>query len=129
MREIPWLVNLRPAGQYSMRDLHRAGGLPVVMRRLGDLLATDALTVSGRTVAENVATAECWDDDVVRPVERALGIGQGTAVLRGTLAPDGAGVKQGAGGERLRRRRGRAGRGQVAAQDRGALPDAEGPLD
>src|SRR5665647_3393486 len=108
MREIPWLVNLRPAGQYYMSDLHRAGGLPVVMRRLGDLLATDALTVSGRTVAENVATAECWDDDVVRPVERALGIGQGTAVLRGNLAPDGAVIKQAAASERLMRHRGRA---------------------
>jgi len=108
MREIPWLVNLRPAGQYYMSDLHRAGGLPVVMRRLGDLLATDALTVSGRTVAENVATAECWDDEVVRPVERALGIGQGTAVLRGNLAPDGAVIKQAAASERLMRHRGRA---------------------
>jgi dihydroxy-acid dehydratase len=108
MREVPWLANLRPAGEHYMEDFHHAGGLPVLMRRLGDLLVPDAMTVSGRTVAENVASAQCYDDDVIRTVETALGVGQGTAVLRGNLAPDGAVIKQAAASPRLMRHRGRA---------------------
>jgi L-arabonate dehydrase len=108
MRDVPWLVNLRPAGEYYMEEFHFAGGLPVVMRRLGDLLATDALTVTGRTMGENVADAECFDDEVIRPADRPLGVGTGTAVLRGNLAPEGAVIKQAAASSRLMRHRGRA---------------------
>jgi dihydroxy-acid dehydratase len=108
MRDVPWLVNLRPAGAHYMEDFHYAGGLPVVMDRLGDLLAVDALTVTGETVRENVAGAECFDDDVIRPVDRPLGTGTGTAVLRGNLAPDGAVIKQAAASPRLMRHRGQA---------------------
>ena len=108
MRDVPWLANLRPAGQHYMEDFHHAGGLPALMRRLGDHLQTKALTVTGATVAENVAAAECFDDDVIRPLGRALGVGAGTAVLRGNLAPDGAVIKQAAASPRLMRHRGRA---------------------
>ncbi len=108
MRDVPWLVNVRPAGEYYMEEFHFAGGLPVVMRRLGEMLATDALTVSGATVKENVADAECFDDEVIRPIDRPLGVGTGTAVLRGNLAPDGAVIKQAAASPRLMRHRGRA---------------------
>jgi len=107
MQDVPWLVNLQPAGDYFMSDLHRAGGIPAVMRRLGGHLA-EALTVTGRTARENVKDAECYNDDVIRPVDNPLGIGAGTAVLRGNLAPDGAVIKQAAASERLMRHRGRA---------------------
>jgi dihydroxyacid dehydratase/phosphogluconate dehydratase len=60
-RDIPTLVNLQPSGEYLMEDFCYAGGLPVVMRELGDLLHGDAVTVTGRTVADNVADAECWN--------------------------------------------------------------------
>ena len=68
-REVPTLVNLMPSGQFLMEDFYYAGGLPVVMRELGDLLDASALTVSGQTVGENVASAECYDREVIRALD------------------------------------------------------------
>jgi dihydroxy-acid dehydratase len=98
-----------PNGRFLMEDLCYAGGLPAVMRELGDLLHTDAATVSGATVGENVADAECWNREVIRaladPYQEA---GTGTAVLRGNLAPGGAVIKQSAASPHLMKHRGRA---------------------
>jgi len=110
-REVPTLVNLMPSGQYLMEDFAYAGGLPVVLRRLADagLLHAGALTVTGRSIGENVAAAQCWNDDVVRPVENPLQpAGTGTAVLRGNLAPHGAVLKQSAATPALLTHTGRA---------------------
>ncbi|MEU5269179.1 IlvD/Edd family dehydratase [Streptomyces hygroscopicus] len=108
-REVPTLADLQPSGRFLMEDFCYAGGLPVVMRELGALLHTDAATVSGRTVAENVAGAECWNREVIRPLDDPFQeAGTGTAVLRGNLAPNGAVIKQSAASRHLLRHRGRA---------------------
>jgi L-arabonate dehydrase len=66
--ELPCLVNLQPSGQYLMEDFCYAGGLPVVMKELSSLLHTDIVTASGKTVAENVAAAENFNTDVIKPL-------------------------------------------------------------
>ncbi len=98
-RDVPTLVNLMPSGQYLMEDFCYAGGLPVVLRRLIDagMLHSDCLTVTGRSIGENVSDAECFNDDVIHPWDDPYQpAGTGTAVLRGNLCPDGAVLKQSA---------------------------------
>jgi L-arabonate dehydrase len=108
-RGVPWLVDLQPSGKYLMEDFYYAGGLPAVMREILPLLKGDAITVTGKSIAENVATAErTVDTEVIRAVKDPLGSGAGTAVLKGNLAPDGAVVKQSAASERLLQHRGKA---------------------
>jgi L-arabonate dehydrase len=109
IRDIPTLVNLQPSGKYLMEDFCYAGGLPAVMRELGDLLHTGALTVTRKTVGENVNDAPCWNRDVIMPMDQPFqAAGTGTAVLRGNLAPDGAVIKQSAASPHLLKHRGRA---------------------
>jgi dihydroxy-acid dehydratase len=111
IRDVPTLVNLQPSGKYLMEDLCYAGGLPAVMRELdgGGLLHSGALTVTQRSVGENVAGAPCWNRDVITPLgEPFQPAGSGTAVLRGNLAPGGAVIKQSAASAHLLRHRGRA---------------------
>ncbi len=108
-RGVPWLVDLQPSGKYLMEDFYYAGGLPAVLREILPLLKADAITVTGRSIGENVAQAErTVDTDVIRAVGNPLGSGAGTAVLKGNLAPDGAVVKQSAASERLLQHRGKA---------------------
>jgi dihydroxy-acid dehydratase len=108
-RGVPWLVDLQPSGKYLMEDFYYAGGLPAVMREILPLLKADAITVTGKTIGENVADTErTVDTDVIRAVGNPLGSGAGTAVLKGNLAPDGAVVKQSAASERLLQHRGKA---------------------
>ncbi len=110
-RGVPTLVNLQPSGAYLMEDFCYAGGLPAVMRELAGagLLHGAAVTVTGRTVADNVAGAPCWNRDVIRaPGDPFQAAGTGTAVLRGNLAPDGAVIKQSAASAHLMKHRGRA---------------------
>jgi len=108
-RDVPTLVNLMPSGRYLMEDFCYAGGVPAVMAELGDLLHTDHVTVTGRTLAENIADAQCWNRDVIRTLADPLQpAGSGTAVLRGNLCPDGAVIKQSAASPELLRHRGRA---------------------
>src|SRR5206468_7630418 len=94
-RRVPHLVDVRPAGKFVMTDLDRVGGVPVVMKELLDagLLHGDAITVSGKTVAENVADAAEPDGDVVRPLSAPIHSHGGTVILKGSLAPEGAVVK------------------------------------
>ena len=108
-RGVPWLVDLQPSGKYLMEDFYYAGGLPAVMKEILPLIKADAITVTGMTIGENVASAErTVDTDVIRAVGNPLGSGAGTAVLKGNLAPDGAVIKQSAASERLLQHRGKA---------------------
>ena len=92
--EVPVLVNLMPSGQFLMEDFFYAGGLPVVMAELGGLLHREQVTVTGRTVAENIEGATCWNRDVIGTLDRPFQpAGSGTVVLRGNLCPDGAVLK------------------------------------
>ena len=92
-----------------MEDFCYAGGLPAVMRELGGLLHTGAVTVTGKTVGENVADAPCWNREVIHSLGAPFQPpGTGTAVLRGNLAPDGAVIKQSAASAHLLKHRGRA---------------------
>jgi L-arabonate dehydrase len=109
IRDVPTLVNLQPSGKYLMEDFCYAGGLPAVMRELGDLLHRDALTVTGETAGENVKDAPTWNRDVIMPLDQPFqAAGTGTAVLRGNLAPGGAVIKQSAASSHLLKHRGRA---------------------
>jgi len=109
--DVPTLLDLQPNGRYLMEDFCYAGGLPAVMRELSQagLLHGDALTVTGATVAANVADAPCWNRDVIHALDAPFQpAGSGTAVLRGNLAPDGAVIKQSAASPHLLKHRGRA---------------------
>ncbi len=107
-RRTPLIANMRPAGKYQMEDLFYAGGIPAVMKELLPLLHGDALTVTGKTLAENVQGARISNPDVIRPLDNPLQPEGGTAVLWGNLAPDGAVIKHAAATPRLLQHRGRA---------------------
>jgi dihydroxy-acid dehydratase len=107
-RDVPCLVNLMPAGKYLMEDFYYAGGLPAVIRELGDLIHRDAITVNGKTIGENAADAPCHNRDVIRPLSNPLRANAGVAVLRGNLCPNGAIIKPSAATPALMRHRGRA---------------------
>jgi len=100
-RRTPFLANIRPSGRFLMEDFFYAGGLPGVLRRLRDLLHTECVTVSGRTLGEHIDGAIVSNDEVIAPRERPLGPEGGVAVLRGNLAPDGAVIKHTAAERRL----------------------------
>ncbi len=106
--DVPCLVNLAPSGQYLMEDFYYAGGLPVVLRELGDLIHQDALTINGKTIGENVADAVCYNHDVIRTTAEPFKPQGGIAVLRGNLCPQGAVLKPSAATPELMRHRGRA---------------------
>jgi dihydroxy-acid dehydratase len=107
-RRTPLLANIRPSGQYLMEDFFYAGALPALLRQLGSLLALDAMTVSGRSLGDNIARAEIYNDDVIRSPNRALQPEGGLAVLKGNLAPNGAVIKPSAMEQRLLKHRGPA---------------------
>jgi dihydroxy-acid dehydratase len=108
-RETPVLVDLKPSGQHYMEDLHRAGGLVTVMRRLRHLLHLDALTVTGRTLGEEIDAAPAdFAQEVVRPIDDPVYPEGGIAVLYGNLAPGGAIIKQSAANPQLMEHTGRA---------------------
>ncbi|MEJ6782790.1 L-arabinonate dehydratase [Aminobacter sp. Piv2-1] len=106
--DIPTILNLMPSGKFLMEEFCYAGGLPAVMKEIADLLDLDALTVTGRTVGENIAGAENFNHEVILPRDKALTAQGGIAVLRGNLAPDGAILKPSAASPELMRHRGRA---------------------
>jgi L-arabonate dehydrase len=109
-REVPTIVDLMPSGRFLMEDFYYAGGLPVVIRRLGEagLLHKEAMTANGRTIWDNNREAECWNDEVIRPFDKALTASGGIAVLRGNLAPQGAVLKPSAASLHLMVHKGRA---------------------
>ncbi|WP_282063321.1 L-arabinonate dehydratase [Roseobacter litoralis] len=90
----PVIANIRPSGQdYLMEDFFYAGGLPALMKELGDKLDLDALTVSGQTVGQNIASATNYNSDVIRSLSNPVYREGSLAVLKGNLAPDGAVIK------------------------------------
>jgi len=93
-RRVPHFADLRPSGRFVMSDLDRVGGVPVIMQALLDagLLHGDALTVTGRTVAENLAELDppAPDGDVVRPFDQPIHAEGGLAIFKGSLAPEGS---------------------------------------
>jgi len=108
-RETPVLVDLKPSGQHYMEDLEKAGGLTAVLRELKPQLNLDCLTVTGKSLGENIdAAPPSWPQDVVRPFDEPLHAEGGIAVLRGNLAPGGAIVKQSAASADLMIHEGRA---------------------
>ncbi|MGB7836237.1 MAG: dihydroxy-acid dehydratase [Xanthobacteraceae bacterium] len=93
-REVPVLVNLKPAGAYFIEDFHAGGGVPALWRRLRDKLDLSATTVSGETLAEIVARWPTYtDDEVIRPLDRPIFARAAIAILTGNLAPNGAAIK------------------------------------
>lgn len=107
-RTTPLLLNVKPSGDYLMEDVFYAGGIPAVMAELGDLLHLDALTVSGRSVGENLSGVANHNRAVIRSRNEPLAPEGGLAVLWGNLAPRGAVIKQSAASPYLLRHRGRA---------------------
>jgi dihydroxy-acid dehydratase len=108
-RPVPTLVNLMPSGQHLMEDFYYAGGLPALMRELSSLLHTEQVTVTGRSVGTNVEDAECFNADVIRPLNDPVQPrGTGTAILHGNICPHGAVIKQSAASPHLLRHRGQA---------------------
>jgi dihydroxy-acid dehydratase len=106
--QVPLIVNVRPSGEHLIEQLFHAGGLPAVMSRLGDLLNLDCLTVTGRTVGENITGATVSDDAVISSREEPWQASGSIVVLHGSLAPRGALIKRSAASAHLMRHRGRA---------------------
>jgi dihydroxy-acid dehydratase len=107
-RSVPLIADLRPSGRFLMEDFYYAGGLRAFLNRLAPFLHLDCMTVSGRTLGEEIAGAKVWNEDVIRPLDNPLFHEGGTVVLRGNLAPDGAVMKSSAAEPRLLRHRGPA---------------------
>jgi L-arabonate dehydrase len=106
--DLPLLVDLQPSGRFLMEDFYYAGGVPAVVRELGDLIHRDALTVGGATIGEATNDAPCWNREVIRPIDAPVKERAGIAVLRGNLAPKGAVIKPSAATASLLTHRGRA---------------------
>ncbi|WP_116135265.1 L-arabinonate dehydratase [Trinickia diaoshuihuensis] len=107
-RRTPVLANIRPTGQYLMEDFYYAGGLRAMLKELGDLIDGTQRTVNGKTLGENIADAEIFNDEVIRRLNAPVMPDTGLAVLRGNLAPDGAVIKPGAADPKLHVHTGRA---------------------
>ncbi len=105
---IPLLVNLMPSGKFLMEDFFYAGGLPVVMKELGDLLHQDIITANGKTFKENYVKAKCYDDEVIAKIDTPLQKNAGIAVLKGNLCKNGSVIKPSAATPRLMKHTGRA---------------------
>ena len=105
---IPLLANIKPSGKYVMEDFYYAGGLTALMKRLEESLNLETVTINGKTLHDNLEGTEVFNEDVIRPLENPVSTAGGTAVLRGSLAPDGAVIKPTAAEERLWKHRGSA---------------------
>jgi len=110
-RGMPTIVDLLPSGRFLMEEFYYAGGLPGVIRRMGEgnlLPNPNALTVNGKTIWENCVDAPIYDDEVIRPLEKPLLKDGGICILRGNLAPRGAVLKPSAATPALMQHRGQA---------------------
>jgi dihydroxy-acid dehydratase len=106
--DVPLLLNLMPSGKFLMEDFYYAGGLPAVIRELGDLIHHDAMTVNGKTMGENTREAPCYDREVIATLDKPFKERSGIAVLKGNLAEDGAVIKPSAASPKLMQHRGKA---------------------
>ena len=108
--QLPCLVDIQPSGKYLMEDLFYAGGIPSVLRELGEAgaLHREAITANGKTIWENVSEAPCWNREVIHRFGEPFKPNAGITVLRGNLAPNGAVIKLSAASPRLLQHRGPA---------------------
>ncbi len=107
-REIPVIANVRPSGKYLMEDFYYAGGIRALLKQLEGELVGSCLTVNGKTIGENIATAEVHLEDVIHPLSRPVKKEAATAILRGNLAPDGCVIKPSAADPKFLKHRGPA---------------------
>lgn len=107
-RSTPFLLNLKPSGQYLMEDFFYAGGMPALLQTLSPLLDMSAFTATGTSLGENIKSAQVFDQNIIRPLENPIHSEGGLAVLHGTLAPDGAIIKPTAASEHLLKHKGKA---------------------
>jgi L-arabonate dehydrase len=128
-RTTPFLLNVRPSGKYLMEDFFYAGGLPVVLKELLPLLHRDALTVTGKSIADNVSAATNHNDDVIRSLAMPISSEGGTVILKGNLCPEGAVLKQSAASPHLLVHRGQAVVFEDHADLHARIDDPELPVD
>jgi dihydroxy-acid dehydratase len=107
-RTTPVIANVKPSGKFLMEDLFFAGGLPAIMKEIGPLLHLTARTITGKTLGEDIAGADCYNREVIKSCGLPLQREGGTAVLQGNLAPKGAVIKQSASSSELLKHKGRA---------------------
>ncbi|MEM7014552.1 MAG: L-arabinonate dehydratase, partial [Verrucomicrobiota bacterium] len=120
--EIPCIANIRPSGEFLMEDFYDAGGLRALLGQIRNLLDLDCMTVTGKTLGENIDGAEVFDDNVIRSLDKPIAKAGGTFVLRGNLAPDGCVIKPTAAEPHLLKHRGPA----VVFED---YPDLKAKID
>jgi L-arabonate dehydrase len=128
-RTTPFLLNVRPSGKYLMEDFFYAGGLPVVLKELLPLLHRDTLTVTGKSIADNVSAATNHNDDVIRSLAMPISSEGGTVILKGNLCPEGAVLKQSAASPHLLVHRGQAVVFEDHADLHARIDDPELPVD
>jgi L-arabonate dehydrase len=106
--KIPLIANVQPSGEHWVEDLFYAGGLPAVMKEIEKQLNTDAITINGKTIGENISKAECYDRNLIGTFENPIKPESGIAVLKGNLCPNGAVIKPSAASPHLLTHTGRA---------------------
>lgn len=106
--DIPLLLNLMPSGKFLMEDFYYAGGLPALIRELGEQLHLDAMTVNGKTIGENTLEAPCYNREVIAEMSHPFKERSGIAVVKGNLAQNGAVIKPSAATPKLMKHRGKA---------------------
>jgi dihydroxy-acid dehydratase len=107
-RQIPLLANIQPSGEHFMEDLYYAGGLPALMNQMKKYLHTDAMTVNGKSVGENIENTPIYDSNIISTYDNPFKLDSGIAVVKGNLAPNGAVVKPSAASLSLFKHRGKA---------------------
>jgi dihydroxyacid dehydratase/phosphogluconate dehydratase len=107
-RATPVIANVKPSGKFLMEDFHYAGGVSAVIKEISSRLHLDALTVTGKMLGENIASAACFNREVIKTLSQPIYPEGGTVILRGNLAPQGAVTKQSAASPHLLKHRGRA---------------------
>jgi dihydroxy-acid dehydratase len=106
--DMPLIVDIQPSGKFLMEDFYYAGGLPVVIKEMAQVLKKDAISVNGKSIVENSAGAECYNREVIHEFKTPVKERAGIAVLIGNLCPDGAVIKPGAATAKLLKHKGRA---------------------
>jgi dihydroxy-acid dehydratase len=107
-KKTPMLANLRPSGKYLMEDFYYAGGLSALLKALSPHLNLGCMTITGKTLGENIAGAEIYNRDVIRSLDNPVLASGGLAILHGNLAPNGAVIKASAAEPQLLKHTGRA---------------------
>jgi len=95
-RNVPHITSISPSGEYSMLDLHNAGGIPGVLKTISSLIDTSVITCTGKTMEENIKNKEIKNTEVIRPITDPVHKEGGIAILHGNLAPNGSVIKQSA---------------------------------